>query len=569
MRINRFKSSAAHGAALFLTLAFSIAATEAPQTNLVKNPSFTEHGASANLPADYQLDGGVEYRYLGDPVREVAGWGIALQSANSRGGATAGSVSQTITGIDSKAGRWFRFSFRGLPQDNFTVADDDLYMKVEFFGNEGRKFYDGKVRKIYPIIQEQRRDLSVNGDRHVGGAAVWHTYQLDFYLPFPQVDQLRLSVGFDHAASKSASNSEFFVTDMRLISIFDPALDLEKSTSNIAGKNSPGTRPNFTLRTGDQLLPIGGRWYYDAAPGESAFPKTITYANADRLLYHDTQYFAPFADNMTAWLRAGFKDANGNIVDKDQFLTDNEVIELGSTHLIIHTKGIPNHPTGKFPESGFGRNPSYIQVQNNTFYIPLNPQVNPRHFVTTTDNSNQALPMGPIGIAANGVVFFNPFDAGNMDASNMMDYCCGHPNPDNLYHYHKYPICMNSPWADEGSEHSPLIGWAFDGFPIYGPYESAGVMAKDVKGETALNDFNLHFDKDRGWHYHVTPGKFPYIIGGYWGSEDPQDRQRPNHPPGAGRGMGPGNGPGGRGGFRGPPPDGGGMPPFPPPPDGQ
>ncbi len=52
-----------------------------------------------------------------------------------------------------------------------------------------------------------------------------------------------------------------------------------------------------------------------------------------------------------------------------------------------------------------------------------------------------------------------------------MDRCCGHPDPDGTYHYHKYPICMKSPWADDGTDHSPLIGFAFDGFPIYGPYE--------------------------------------------------------------------------------------------------
>jgi hypothetical protein len=172
--------------------------------------------------------------------------------------------------------------------------------------------------------------------------------------------------------------------------------------------------------------------------------------------------------------------------------------------------------------------------------------------------------MGPIGIAVNGVVFFNPFDMGNQDASSLMDRCCGHPNQDNLYHYHKYPICINSPWADEGKEHSPLIGWAFDGFPIYGPYEKTGVMAKDVTGKEALNDFNLHWDADRGWHYHVTPGKFPYIIGGYWGTEEARDNQRPHHPGGGGGPGGPGGGPGGR--PNGPPgPGGPGGPPGPPP----
>jgi hypothetical protein len=178
--------------------------------------------------------------------------------------------------------------------------------------------------------------------------------------------------------------------------------------------------------------------------------------------------------------------------------------------------------------------------------------------------------MGPIGVAMNGVVFFNPFDANMQDASNIMDRCCGHPAPDGQYHYHKYPICIDTPWADQGAGHSPLLGWMFDGYPIYGPYESAGVMAKDVKGEQALNAFNMHYDPQRGWHYHVTPGKFPYLIGGYWGTKDARDTQG-QRPMGGRRGMGgmgrqggPGGGMGGQQGPGGPGPDGRRRPPPPP-----
>ena len=140
-------------------------------------------------------------------------------------------------------------------------------------------------------------------------------------------------------------------------------------------------------------------------------------------------------------------------------------------------------------------------------------------------NSNRALPMGAIAIVCNGVVFYNPFDAGIKDATDMMDRCCGHPSPDNRYHYHKYPICVKSPFADEGDDHSPLIGFAFDGMPIYGPYESRGVLARDLK-DNALNDFNAHHDEVRGWHYHVTPGRFPYVLGGYWADADPRNLRK-------------------------------------------
>ena len=104
------------------------------------------------------------------------------------------------------------------------------------------------------------------------------------------------------------------------------------------------------------------------------------------------------------------------------------------------------------------------------------------------------------------------------------------PGPGNLYHYHKYPVCVKSPFVDEGEEHSPLIGWAFDGFPIYGPYEAKRLMAKDDTAHP-LNAFNMHYDEERGWHYHVTPGKFPYIIGGYYGELDrPTSRRGPRRP---------------------------------------
>jgi hypothetical protein len=42
-------------------------------------------------------------------------------------------------------------------------------------------------------------------------------------------------------------------------------------------------------------------------------------------------------------------------------------------------------------------------------------------------------------------------------------------------------------------------------------------MAKDLSGDQALDVCNGHADPVRGYHYHVTPGRFPYIIGGYAG----------------------------------------------------
>ena len=193
---------------------------------------------------------------------------------------------------------------------------------------------------------------------------------------------------------------------------------------------------------------------------------------------------------------------------------DNVVITHDATHIIMESQGYPNHPTAIFPNSG---NPNQIEVQKFLFRLPLEPKLN--------DHITR-VPMGPIGVALNGVVFFNPFEQGGMNAVEgysevWLDSCCGHPEQRGVYHYHKYPVCVKSPFRDNGKQHSPVIGFAFDGFPVYGPYEDDGIMAKDLTKERSLDVCNGHSDAVRGYHYHVTPGRFPYVIGGYAGVPDP------------------------------------------------
>ena len=188
-------------------------------------------------------------------------------------------------------------------------------------------------------------------------------------------------------------------------------------------------------------------------------------------------------------------------------------------HLVIRSQGYPNHVTAEFPND---KNPNAIRVQNFTFRLPLKPVRN---------RQITQLPMGPIGVALNGVVFFNPFERGGMNAvegysQEWLDSCCGHPEMRGVYHYHKFPSCLKSPFPDDGKRHSPVIGFAFDGYPIYGPYESESVMAKDLSGKDKLDACNGHTDGERGYHYLVTPGKFPYIIGGYRGKVEASNNRQ-------------------------------------------
>ena len=240
--------------------------------------------------------------------------------------------------------------------------------------------------------------------------------------------------------------------------------------------------PNIPAPPAD-LKPIGGRWFVREGDQPIYF-----YRDGD-------QYVDLFSYHA--------KDSNKDGIDNLRLSHD-------ADFLIIKSQGYPNHPTAMFPNSG---NPNSIRVQDFTFRLPLVPKL--------ADQITR-LPMGPIGTALNGVVFFNPVEMEGMNAVEgysevWLDACCGHPQQTGVYHYHKYPTCVKSPFKDDGKQHSPVVGFAFDGFPLYGPYEEPGAMAKDLKGKQALDVCNGHSDPIRGYHYHVTPGQFPYIIGGYQG----------------------------------------------------
>src|SRR5215510_9924206 len=68
------------------------------------------------------------------------------------------------------------------------------------------------------------------------------------------------------------------------------------------------------------------------------------------------------------------------------------------------------------------------------------------------------------------------------------DLCNGHQPGDGMYHNHINPICLRAQLDDNvvavstgrlgtryaekssGWVHSPILGWAYDGYPVYGPY---------------------------------------------------------------------------------------------------
>jgi len=92
---------------------------------------------------------------------------------------------------------------------------------------------------------------------------------------------------------------------------------------------------------------------------------------------------------------------------------------------------------------------------------------------------------GSVGITLNGISIISRYVGGDdcsLDAvqeeGDTFDECGGHKNEYGNYHYHVAPACLIDQLNgtdDADVRHSPLVGWAFDGFPVYGPYGPDGV----------------------------------------------------------------------------------------------
>jgi hypothetical protein len=161
-----------------------------------------------------------------------------------------------------------------------------------------------------------------------------------------------------------------------------------------------------------------------------------------------------------------------------------------------------------------------IRQQYIKFVLPRSPKLSADHASTSGR---------PMGIARNGVVFFNQYEndgltLGDLEMNNV-DQFLGHPTATSgQYHYHFEPKYLTAQYGTMG-----FMGFLLDGFPVYGPYENG-----DWVKSGALDKYNGHvgptvdYPDEQIYHYHVIPVSSgapavlkkaaPYINGGnYYG----------------------------------------------------
>jgi hypothetical protein len=197
--------------------------------------------------------------------------------------------------------------------------------------------------------------------------------------------------------------------------------------------------------------------------------------------------------------------AGNSTAQSNSILVNCQSVEYSSNYVYVHATGVPAYPTGPFQDG----NPSNASDQSAIFKIPLNP-------VQNTGAASSTTP-GNIGVFINGVALFDYRDGVAWDPANN-NICGGPGNPmctggpgaifdwnrDAIpaerpgfdcskahpamgnYHHHQNPsafkldlnvistVCnlydADGLYSIDSTQHSPLIGFAYDGFPIYGSY---------------------------------------------------------------------------------------------------
>jgi hypothetical protein len=193
---------------------------------------------------------------------------------------------------------------------------------------------------------------------------------------------------------------------------------------------------------------------------------------------------------------------------------------VDGSNVVIQANAVPDHKSPYFfpttdpryeayngTNPNWAQNPNHIGAQTIEFRIPANPQVAATHAAT---------PLGPIGVAVNGVPLFNQYAGPNQPLTNEVnsfDQYDGHPQQTSMYHYHVEPYALT---AVNGSD--SLIGYLLDGFPVYGPQDN-GVTITNADLDQYHGHIHATADYPQGiYHYHVTAAA-PYINGtGFYGT---------------------------------------------------
>jgi hypothetical protein len=185
--------------------------------------------------------------------------------------------------------------------------------------------------------------------------------------------------------------------------------------------------------------------------------------------------------DLTAW-RINTTGANGHSTDATTnsyvsvIPSDVQKVSYTTDYVYVQSTGVPSYDVGPFADG----NPAQPSDKAWKLRFTRNPQA--------ATGTHTATGLGSIGLLVNGVTIYNPKDAHSYNNQNVwhnnaavveadgFDAALGHPSPGQTnpilgtYHHHQLSPSLAAQLGISAAQFSPLLGFAFDGFPIYGPY---------------------------------------------------------------------------------------------------
>ncbi len=205
----------------------------------------------------------------------------------------------------------------------------------------------------------------------------------------------------------------------------------------------------------------------------------------------------------------------------ERHFTGNGLPTSGITGQYPVKKGTPayshyDHPIPAYPLAA----DVPIQAWNLNITVPLNPEV----AAAPTCQTLQTIGVSLTGVPIHGSVAFLSSNNEFVDpmAAFPLDLCAG--NPSNVPTHPQYHLHGPAYWCvkDQGDPNapSPLVGYAIDGFGIYGPRGENGKPITNAEldechGRTGPVEWN---GQTRTMYHYVLNAEYPYNIGCFRGT---------------------------------------------------
>lgn len=297
-----------------------------------------------------------------------------------------------------------------------------------------------------------------------------------------------------------ASCSSDATTSVTAVSTSVTATTVSTSVSTVSTSVTAGTSD-----VDDTHLPVGDQQYADT-PTRGAVMACRTQNGAA-----GAQAAGPWFNSDGTW------DLTKKIFVQGEVRWDDASASFAveGDQRVISSNGLPvGAITGVFPvaaddpAAAYDRNPNSITTQTLSFRVPAVPVM----------ASTATCVGGEVGVAINGIPIFNAFDAGGRDAGawEVQDSCQGHPQGQGLYHYHSISDCLDTP----GVNPSPLVGYAFDGFGIYGSRDASGnqIHESDLDECHGITSEVVWDGQTVTMYHYVATHEFPYTVGCFRGT---------------------------------------------------